>query len=320
MSRGWYWVINMPHFTCMECGNAVWYQAGDEAYFRAGQWECARCRRIVSAHRYPINVGGTAALFSSVGESLGDRIVFEVVQRMYRLDNPDETVVCLNPDDDHGQAFREVRPSKFFVGEFCRNDIPDDAGRVIRFNIMNEVCWYASQGIYPRLAFRPARPNLALPQRWIVLHLRNIEKVPERPDPARNVSAGLAQSIVDTIAHTSGLPILLVGNDDPLPVTGIHFDLRHRLTLPEIAWIIQHAVMYVGRDSGLVHVAAAVNARIVSWGYRPASKWLPKMPEDRYVALEDGEWDEERVQEEVGKGLHSMRNGDRPDLSERYNG
>ena len=60
--------------------------------------------------------------------------------------------------------------------------------------------------------------------------------------------------------------------------------------MPEIAWLMQDH-LFVGRDSGMVHVAAAAGANIVSWAFK-SDKWLPKTCRP-CIALMDGASDEE---------------------------
>ena len=291
----------MPYFTCTECGQEVCIMKNDWDVYHSRKWVCEWCRLVISKRDYPMNLRGRTTLFSSVGDSLGDKTVFEVVKRMYKKDNPDETVVFLGPYDDHAKAVHEYRAAKFFVGEFCRNDLCFCFKGRIDYNIMNEVCEYARRGIYPELEYVLDKPKMDLPEKYVVCHFRNIEKTPKKPHPKRNVSPELARRVVKTIQGFR-LPVLLIGNDDPLGISGVT-DLTHKLSLGEIAWLCKNAVLFCGRDSGIVHVAAAAKSKIVAWDFHPNGKWYPKAPEKNWTGISHIATTDDRVIQEIREAL-----------------
>ena len=71
---------------------------------------------------------------------------------------------------------------------------------------------------------------------------------------------------------------MILGNDRVNDVWGIYdriYDYRNQLSLAEISCILKKSFVYLGRDSGLMHVAAACDCNIVSWNHA-GSKWFPK--------------------------------------------
>ena len=166
---------------------------------------------------------------------------------------------------------------------------------------MNEVCEYASRGVYPELEYILDKPKIDLPEKFVVCHFRNVEKVPKRPRPKRNVSPELARRIVRLI-EGYGFPVLLIGNDDPLGVSGT-VDLTHKLSLGEIAWLCKHSILFCGRDSGVAHVAAAAGARIVAWDFHPNGKWYPKAPVENWTGLSRHATTDDRVIQEIKEAL-----------------
>jgi len=290
-------MLNFDQFTCTKCGQNVVCIPRDYAKFERRSFVCDLCLSVIFDKTYPRNLKGTTTIFSAAGNSLGDNIIMEVLERMYKQDNPDETVIFLNDEENHAEAPTKYQATKFFINEFCRNDIPICFQGMIRYFATNDICKYAEVGIYPKLRFEPQKSViLGQPEKYIVFHFRNIEKHPTRPKPDRNVPRETAQGLVD-FANDLGYAPVIVGNDDWMPIVGA-FDCRNRLSLPEIAWLIQNARLYVGRDSGMVHVAAAVGTEIVAWGFS-GERWYPKMPKSDFTALQKDESDLENIKQAI---------------------
>jgi len=286
----------MPYFVCNKCKREINYSEKDESLFEELQWRCLQCWTIIGEKKYPVNIENSTTVFTAIGDGklgagLGDRILFEVVRRKYIEDNPDENVIFLKVDDDH-EKISSFYPTKIFLNEFYR----EDTGRlnnkaVIRYKMINEVCYFAEHGIYPRTMYELVRPNVELPEKYMVVHLRNIEKKPDD----KNVSMEIATKIM-RLLNGSQHNIVLVGNDNRFREETWEndnvLDLRNKLSLEEISWIIKNAMLYIGRDSGLVHLAATCGTRIVSWGFI-SDEWFPKMPSNKFAALlnRDSNWD-----------------------------
>ena len=290
-------MLNFDQFTCTKCGQNVFCIPRDYPKFERRSFVCDLCLSVIFDKTYPVNLKGTTTLFSAAGNSLGDNIIMEVLERMYRQDNPDETVIFLNDKENHAEAPTKYQATKFFINEFCRNDIPICFRGMIRYFATKDICEYAEIGIYPKLRFSPKKPAMiGLPEKYIAFHFRNIEKTPARPNPERNVSREIAQRLVD-FSNELGYTPIIVGNDDRMPIVGA-FDCKNKLTLPEIAWMIQNAKLYAGRDSGMVHVAAAVGTEMVVWDFNGKS-WYPKMPKGDFTALQKDESDLENIKQAI---------------------
>jgi len=295
----------MPYFHCKDCGTKVSYAKGDGAFWSHNGEYCPIHWRIISEKRYkPINVKGRTTMFSAVGggflgEALGDYTLFEVIERMYKRDNPDENVIFLRVADDHAAEVNKHNPIKWFVSEFNRSDTYFDRPNTYKLHAINDVCAYAEKGIYPQLRYEPKHPGVDLPFEFVACHFRNIEKAPARPTPERNVTTELANRIIDTI-HAAGLPVVLVGKDDPV-TDRADIDLNWKLELPEIAWVCRESALYVGRDSGVIHLAAAAGARIFGWNFS-SEKWIPKTSVP-FVALQEEESKDDMIIEKLKEVL-----------------
>ena len=266
----------MATFECRKCGNKVSHSNLEE-YWKMTDWCCPACWLVIAEKRYKQNIKGGLTIFAAVGgnkdgTALGDRTVFEVVKRMYIHDNPDEEIIFLDVNDNHKDIVLSKRPDKFFLNEFCRVDTDFDYPK-IRFHAMTEILYYERLGIYPQLEYKPQKPDISIPDNCVVLHLRNIEK-----NPKRNVSSEYANDIVNCL-YDFGYNILLIGNDNKglLSKESLEkvIDARYKLTLPETAWVCERSEFFVGRDSGLMHVAAAAGAHIVTWELH-RDVWAPK--------------------------------------------
>jgi ADP-heptose:LPS heptosyltransferase len=74
------------------------------------------------------------------------------------------------------------------------------------------------------------------------------------------------------------LSLVLLGTDtdDPINLPYVQ-DLRGKTTIREAAWILQHSVCAAANDTGLAHVAAAVNTPVVvAFGPTTIVKNLPR--------------------------------------------
>lgn len=305
----------MNSFICKKCHNEVHYAKGDRYLFEKDEWICPNCKIVIAEKNYPVNLKGETTIFTAIGDNkcgvaLGDATVFEVVKRKYLEDNPDENVIFLDPYTDHVAEINRLKPAKVFLCEFYRNDTYLFDRDAIRYRVMNEVKYFNKFGIYPQLEYEPEKPEVELPDRYVVMHVRNIEKVPERPNPKRNLDPETAE-ILTWLIWKHHLKIVIVGNDtvnDRLNEYEFVTDLRNKLTLPEIAWILKRGLLYVGRDSGLVHVAAACGIPIVAWNFN-GKKWFPNMPEIMYTAIEERESTLPRIITEIENKIKEIKNG-----------
>jgi heptosyltransferase-3 len=129
----------------------------------------------------------------------------------------------------------------------------------------------------PPLAERPIlhlarkRPALELPKRFVVLQSQSNEA--ERQwDPLK------WRAVIDHLGAAYQLPTVEVGLRSTLSDPGPwHLDLCGRLSLEEIAYVIDHAVLFLGIDSAFAHFAnASARPSVVLLGrYRKFERYLP---------------------------------------------
>lgn len=284
--------LKLMHFKCKSCGSKVSYPKTDKERWKKSGWRCPNCIKVLYDKEYTVNIINGTTVFVALGDNenpcgLGDRTIYEVIKRTYKYNNPDERVYFLEPESDHDSIINGLNPNKIFMSEFYRSDIYKGDKydySLIRYNMINNACAYAKDGVYPKLECDIIRPKIYIPEEYVVMHIRNIEKRIERPNPKRNMSKDMIELIYKAIGNNN---ILIIGNDkvdDDLHNRYNVYDHRNGLTLPEIAYILTHAKLYVGKDSGMVHVAAACDCQMVVYGFN-SEKWFPKMDIDRFDAF-----------------------------------
>lgn len=282
----------MPRFTCSKCGKDIVYAMPDEPTHRARRWECPRCYVIIANRRYKVNQKETATIISPMGDALGDRVMHEVVVRKYRQDNPDEIlVVCEAVQDwyNAGEKTQGRHVEKIFWADLT-NFMNPPMG-VTWFSVSNEAEYLAKNcEMYPRPWFQLEDPKIRLPERYIALHIRNVPKCE---------SKNMTQREFDLVmGETKGIPVVLIGNDFPAYFCGHKvglfeamdfnteiLDLRTELTLPQIGHVLQKAEFFIGKDSGMAHLAAACGTRGISWGYA-SDRYFPKAPAEAWKAYD----------------------------------
>ena len=257
--------MNETTYTCKTCGAEV-HQSKQGDFSKLTDGRCGSCWTVISTREYQVNNPGDVTMFSACGSGFGDKILFEVVKRNYLKDNPDETVIFLKGSDNHKRALWTHAPGKFFLNEFARDDLVEYRN-TIRYNMINEVCKYAEAGDFPELTFR--QKPVDVPKPFVVVHFRNIDKAPEK-----NVTD---QEAVDVIAQLTDRFCIQVGNDKNETATDpkLCLDLTGLLSLEEIHWLCANCELFIGKDSGMVHLAAASGAKIFAWGFN-GRMWFPK--------------------------------------------
>ena len=204
--------------------------------------------------------------------------------------NADENVIFLDetlPPNVARQKYPKL--AKYFYSDVRKDtthnrEIP---GNVLWFSLCNEAREFATQGFYSRLEFRPRKPKLSCKFEYIVIHSRN---QPGPRDSLGRVVKNMEPDFLNAIFRffeDKGLKMVLVGNDDPLAgeqLSGDVLDLRHKLKLEEIAWLMNHAKLFVGKDSGLGHLAGCCRVPMVMWGFQ-TRQWFPQT-RNRLLAFE----------------------------------
>jgi len=98
--------------------------------------------------------------------------------------------------------------------------------------------------------------------------------------------------VADQLATTHDAEIILVGakGDDSDSVlsamTHPATDLTGRTTLAALAAVLQGCALFVGADSGVMHIAAAVGVPVVAiFGPSNAAAWSPWTPEGKHIVV-----------------------------------
>jgi len=145
-----------------------------------------------------------------------------------------------------------------------------------------------SRGSVPALRYEPhaaeaARIKEKLKDRpYVVIHPGSIMAT-KRWEPSKfsEVARGLAARGL-TVVVTSGPGEEAFAGQAARDVDGIVVLLG--LTIPELAELIRGARMYIGNDSGPMHLAAAVGTPTVAvWGSSDSRRWRPWTVEHRVV-------------------------------------
>jgi len=273
--------------------------------------ECTSCFSRIAKDRYPVNVRDGykvyCTVFSDMGMSVGDLCMNQVIRDEYVRRNPDEMVVFLEGMTGLDEI-REYNPVKVFWANLFTGGPEWVIRDAYWFAVTNEATEFARQGHYARLPMQwrfddNTKPLSDLMQRfdmdrYVVFHLRNQLGDPKK-SAAKNIKPHFVYSIFKLLQNRfkSGMfdAVVLVGNDsvangydvptiegiidDSLPIV----DLRNRWegdeSLKNIAAICSNAVMTIGRDSGIIQLAAAAGCpKVVAWDFNTRG-WFPKAPD-----------------------------------------
>lgn len=301
-------------FKCRKCGNRISYNIKDRELFESLGWECSDCHITIANKRYEVNIKGGVTVFSPMGAALGDQIIQEVVRRRYVADNPDERVIFL--DEWSNNIFDIYQPNKVFWANLHSGGLmkPEAA---IWFSLCNEVNEFARQGYYSQFPYRLSNSeyeNFRLFKGSVVFHLRNIDKVREK-----NIEPIYVLTVLNVLKGLKVRKVVFVGNDqvtDGLDLRTINFNLgnglqifdyRNQLTLNQIAFLCHHARLFVGKDSGIAHLAGAAGCRnIVVWGYQNY-RYFPKVAPGVCTAWTREETKILEIEDEVRKRVLGSR-------------
>lgn len=112
------------------------------------------------------------------------------------------------------------------------------------------------------------------PSRYVVMHLSGVS-IPHALPPER-----WRTLIRHMQKNNPELELLLTGTSAEEPVLrGIAEDLpvrvETRFSLPELVWLIKHATLYVGIDTGVTHIAGLLQRKSVVIGRCSDPSWAP---------------------------------------------
>ncbi len=112
---------------------------------------------------------------------------------------------------------------------------------------------------------------------------------------ARRWDAASFAAVANTLHHEYGAQIVLVGGkgDDTAAVqaalTVPALDISGQTTLPQLAGVLSQADLFIGADSGVMHLAAAVGTPVVAlFGPSNADAWGPWTPGGRSIIVRSG--------------------------------
>lgn len=270
----------MPKFTCTCCGELTYFPSGDEALQEARGFACGECWTVIHSGRYPKHFSGPS-IFGPCGPGLGDHLFLWHLSEQFARLNPSTRVHLLGPEN-------EPPPNDPGRLIFWPDNAPIPApSGAITIPLANEVAAFARDGYFPRWD-RLEEMDLD-PRAYVVLALRHIDRcsdknvTPEEADKLYEFLGGLVKR--GDIAGG-----ILVGNDSELEMSWLPpwlIDQRGKLTLEQIAWLSSRAMLTIGKDSGLMHLAAAAGGYAVGWGYR-TKNWRMLAAEGRAVSIMDG--------------------------------
>jgi len=275
----------MPSYTCTICGNKVTYPAGDGPLHQERRFECALCYTVIHSRRFPKPKPGATVMFGPAGPGIGDYLFKNFLMERFAALYPECEI--MDVVGTSGISL-QIGADLIFWADNAGPLNPAPAG-AIPYILTNEVHAFVRDGFWPKLWFDPEEyllPHRVDLRRSVVVNLRNIERC--SPKNVTDIEADNLFKIC-TLLHARGEidRIILVGNDAPLSMSWLPdfaIDLRGKLTLPEIAWLCHGALFTVGKDSGILHIAAAAGGYVIGWGYRD-QQWRPLASEGRAIAL-----------------------------------
>lgn len=106
---------------------------------------------------------------------------------------------------------------------------------------------------------------------------------------AKEWSRAKFQELIDRLKK-DGLSVLLVGSEtDEAYFTNV-IDMRGRLSLPQLAYLIKETGFFIGLDSGPANIAAALNVPsvIICSGTNIPQLWIPNNPNVRFIYKDTG--------------------------------
>jgi hypothetical protein len=273
-------------FTCKICGNRISIPAADVPIFIRHKFECNQCYTVIASRRYETNIKGATTLFSPVSSALGDTIVEQVIKEQYVKDNPDELVISLNLCDAD-EAVKIHKPEKFFWASTTSFMDRPKKSSVINYSVAVEASEYARRGIYPTFIHGKSDVVDVGTDRFAVLSFRNIIKCTFKNAEPFLVNAAII-ALQEYIDKGIIEKAILIGNDDLdenvyLPEWII--DKRKKLEIKQMASLCSRSKIFIGKDCGVAHLAAASGAmNMIVWGYFEP-EWIIKAPPERFVAI-----------------------------------
>lgn len=293
-------------YTCRRCKEEVCVTEEDVRRAEERGYLCDLCLSVIVERKYQrYHLRRARSVFSPSSSALGDWIIESVVRERYQEDNPTEEIIYLGLADAE-EAIRVYRPDKFFWSSITNFMEKPKSYKVIEYNPAVEATLLAAEGIYPVYDWSKSE-KIETPERYAVLSFRNVIKCGWKN--AEPIIANRVMLRLDLLVERGVLDgAVIIGNDDPMPEVYMPdwcVDLRKKLELPEIARLCAGAAIFVGKDSGIPHLAAAAGCQnMIVWGYRERN-WIVKAPPERFTALFSVESKPEMIASEINKRLNA---------------
>ena len=240
----------------------------------------------------PINDLNGLTLFSSL-MALGDQVNMTSILELYERDNPDELIlyrtdknIALDRNDCETYVEKYGTKKVFWASD---SDYAEPYPKSIFFHVPLEACEIAREkGIYPEVPFglglnESYAKGLYLGKyRYITVNLRNITH--KKKTLWKNFNEAEANHLFRHLKKYAGKyfdKIIIVGNDqrfennDYLSDNDLVIDKRNILkNLGEVSFVLQNSVACIGKDSGMLHLAAACRIPVFGWNYE-VDYWKP---------------------------------------------
>ena len=257
------------YFICTKCKNKVFIPRKDLPRYEKHDMECDLCYTLISAGRYEKNIPGGLTLFSFLGDALGDKIMQSSLRRYYVDQNPDEEVIFAESKKEFTDYFFSRKWNKVFWSDIT-NQIIEVKG-LPWFAVTNEAKALSKMGYWPELPEKPEKPNDFDLTDFVVVHLRNFNTC-----EFKNFTQQEAFNVLSYLNVILDYDIVLVDNDEPFKndISFVTKDYRKVLSLGEIGWLLINAKLFIGKDAGIAHMAAAAQCRSVVWGFQ-SIRWNP---------------------------------------------
>ena len=158
-----------------------------------------------------------------------------------------------------------------------RHRVPDDLPEAERGLSLVEAAGFHADPAGATLALRrplPAAPRWLPDNPYLVVH-------PGAAVPARRPSPDRSRAVVEALSR-AGWPVVVTGSTTERELTSTvagadGIDAGGRLTLAELATVLDRATVVVAPNTGPAHLAAAVGTPVVSWHAPvvPFDQWKP---------------------------------------------
>jgi len=175
-------------------------------------------------------------------------------------------------------------PAQFITGPHRANDKEQIPAAEVYLRPLERLAIFEADAV-PRLTLRPRRG----PERQLAVH-------PGSGSEKKNWPEEKWALLLEQLVHSSSHNLLLVGGEAEgerlqrlsAALPPLRTRVAQSLPLPELAGLLQTSCGFVGHDSGISHLAAAVGLPgVVLWGETAEAVWRP--PSKKVMLLREPE-------------------------------